>query len=60
MSDVSFTPAGPPETVLPDPEPSLLAALEAPGSFDEIAAAVGAHPADPLGWAALGLSLIHI
>ena len=54
MSDVSFTPAGPPETVLPDPEPSLLAALEAPGSFDEIAAAVGAHPADPLGWAALG------
>ncbi|HSJ34459.1 MAG TPA: DUF3151 family protein [Acidimicrobiia bacterium] len=54
MSDVSFTPSGPPETVLPDPAPSLISALDASGSRADIAAAVAAHPADPLGWATLG------
>ena len=54
MSDVSFTPSGPPETVLPDPEPSLVSALDASGSLAGTAAATAAHPGDPLGWAALG------
>jgi len=49
MTDVSFTPTGPPETILPDPDSELLAALD----FDP-PTAVARHPADPLGWAVLG------
>lgn len=48
MTDVSFT-AGPPETVLPDSDPTLVAGLD-----QDVAAAVSGHPDDPLGWAALG------
>lgn len=54
MSDVSFTSSGPPETVLPDPEPALVSALDASGSLAGAAAATAAHPADPLGRATLG------
>lgn len=53
MSDVTFTPSGPPDTVLPDPDPGLVEA-SASGDRDRVASAVAAHPADPLGWAALG------
>lgn len=54
MSDVSFTPTGPPETVLPDPDLELMERLSAASSLEEIALAAAAHPADPLAWAALG------
>lgn len=53
MSDVSFTPSGPPETILPDPDDALVSAVEGAG-FEEVAAAVAAHPAAPLAWAELG------
>lgn len=53
MSDVSFTPSGPPETILPDPDDSLVSALEGAGP-EEVAAAAAAHPAVPLAWAELG------
>lgn len=54
MSDVSFTPAGPPETILPDPDPDLVAALEVADDLTALATTAAAHPADPLGWAAVG------
>lgn len=53
MSDVSFTPSGPPETILPDPDDSLVSTLEGAGP-EEVATAAAAHPADPLAWAELG------
>lgn len=53
MSDVSFTPSGPPETILPDPDDSLVSALEGAGP-EEVASAAAAHPAVPLAWAELG------
>lgn len=49
MTDVSFTPTGLPETILPDPDPDLVSGLES-----DVAAAVARHPDDPLGWAVLG------
>lgn len=49
MTEVSFTPSGPTETVLPDPDPDLVAALDS-----DTAAGVARHPGDPLGWAVLG------
>lgn len=54
MSDVSFSASGPPETILPDPDPRLMAALDEATTATEVAAAVASHPADPFGWAALG------
>jgi len=54
MSDVNFTPAGPPEVVLPDPDPALVAALEATSDLDGKRAVAAAHPAEPLAWASLG------
>lgn len=51
MTDVSFTPSGPPTTILPDPPASLAAALIEGVDLDAI---VADHPADPLAWAALG------
>ena len=54
MSDVNFTPAGPPEVVLPDPDPALVAALEATSDLDGMRAVAAAHPAEPLAWASLG------
>jgi hypothetical protein len=53
MTDVSFTPQGLPDTVLPAPDPDLEAAVES-GDTARIEAAVTAHPSDPLSWAALG------
>lgn len=53
MNDVSFTPSGPPETILPDPDDSLVAALEDAGR-QEVASATAAYPAAPLAWAELG------
>lgn len=53
MSDVSFTSSRPPETVLPEPDPALIAALEGPTDGDEVATIASAHPADPLAWAHL-------
>jgi hypothetical protein len=54
----SFSPSGPPETVLPDPDPVLVANLElAAGSSaprEAVAAIVTHHPADSLAWATLG------
>ena len=49
MTNVSLTPAGPPETVLPEPDPDLASLLTT-----SVTAAVAAHPDDPLGWAELG------
>lgn len=49
MTNVSFTPAGPPETVLPAPAPGLVSLLAS-----DTPSAVAAHPEDPLGWADLG------
>lgn len=54
MSDVSFSASGPPETILPDPDPRLMAALDEATTATEVAAVVASHPADPFGWAALG------
>lgn len=53
MSDVTFTASGPPETILPDPDDSLLAALEGAGR-EQVASAAADHPAAPLAWAELG------
>ncbi|MGE3621775.1 MAG: DUF3151 family protein [Acidimicrobiia bacterium] len=60
MSDVSLSPAGPPETVL-DPEPAeALAALaaaeqvDAPGRRAAVAAVVARWPRFLAGWARLG------
>ena len=54
MSDVNFTPSGPPETILPDPDPALLAALGSTSDLYEMRALAAAHPADPFAWASLG------
>lgn len=54
MSDVHFTPSGPPETVLPEPDPALITSLGAATDIDELSAIAASHPADPLAWAALG------
>lgn len=54
MSDVSFSASGPPETILPDPDPRLMTAIDEASTPTELAAAVASHPADPSGWAALG------
>lgn len=54
MSEVSFTPSGPPETILPDPAPSLMADLETARSLDDVLSIATRHPADPLAWGALG------
>lgn len=54
MSDVNFSPSGPPETILPDPDPALVAALETTSDLDGMRALAAAHPAEPLAWASLG------
>ena len=53
MSDVSFSSSGPPDTVLPEPDPALVSALES-GDADRIRDVTAAHPAEPLAWAAIG------
>lgn len=53
MTDVSFTPSGPPETYLPHPPDSLVAGIDAARDDDQLALVVAAHPAQPLGWAEL-------
>jgi hypothetical protein len=53
--DVNLTPTGPPETVLPDPEPALIERIEDAGSsLAELSAIVADHPESLLAWAALG------
>lgn len=52
MSNVSFSSSGPPETVLPDPDPELVALVEsADADLTEVTAQ---FPESPLAWAALG------
>lgn len=60
MSQVQFTPSGPPETILP-PEPAELAnalahaaTLEGDAQRDAVAAAVVSAPRSSSAWAALG------
>jgi hypothetical protein len=53
MTDVSFSPEGPPDTVLPASDPDLVTAVES-GDTASIEAAVTSHPSDPLAWAAIG------
>lgn len=58
MSDVTFSPTGPPETVLPAPDPDvvdrLVAALDGPRPREAVAGVVADHPTLLAGWAALG------
>jgi len=58
MSDVSFSPHGPPETVLPDSAPSTVEALVAARADarprESVAAVVATHPTFLEGWATLG------
>jgi hypothetical protein len=54
MSDVTLSPSGPPETILPDPDPEVVAALERSTSRDALAAVVAARPTSLECWAALG------
>lgn len=55
MSDISLSPSGPPETILP-PDPSGLvdALAAAGGDRDAVAAVVVAYPRSSAAWAALG------
>lgn len=61
MSDlpVNLTPSGPPETVLPDPDPAaaddLAAAVAAPHPKEAIAAVVADHPRYLDAWSRLGM-----
>lgn len=58
MSDVTLTPSGPPETVLPDPDPALMAALDGAGRDPASVAEIVAHNPDSLdAWAAMGETL---
>ena len=53
--DVDLTPTGPPETVLPAPEPALLERVEASNSSVlELSSIVAEHPESLFAWAALG------
>ena len=54
MADVTLTPSGPPETVLPDPDPEVVAALERATNGGAVAAVVAARPTSLDAWAALG------
>lgn len=55
LMDVELTPSGPPETVLPEPEPDLLERIEAAGSsLSELSSVVAEHPESLFAWAALG------
>ena len=60
MSEVTLTPSGPPETVLPDEDPSVTSALDAalePGGADQrdaVAEVARAAPRSVLAWAHLG------
>lgn len=56
--DVNLSASGPPETILPDPHPRLLSALEKAGS-DPLAlrAVAAAHPTSSEAWAALGAAV---
>lgn len=53
MTDVSFSASGPSETVLPDPDPTLVAEVES-GDPDRVRSVATSHPASPLAWAGLG------
>lgn len=53
--DVNLTPTGPPETVLPEPDATLLERIETGGSsLTELSAIVAEHPESLFAWAALG------
>ena len=51
---VGLSTGGPPETVMPTPPESLLSALAAATTRDDVASAVGRFPTWSLAWAALG------
>ena len=57
MSDVSFSPDGPPETVLPDPTPELAHRLDQAQDTRALSAVVADHPTSPAGWAALAAAV---
>lgn len=54
MSDVTLSSSGPPETVLPDPDPQVIDDLDAAQSIEGLSAVAARHPASPFAWAALG------
>jgi hypothetical protein len=54
MPDVNFSPSGPPETVLPDPDPKVTAALRDAASVEACSAIVAQHPSSLMAWASLG------
>lgn len=54
MADVTLTPSGPSETVLPDPDPEVMAALGRATSREAVAAVAAARPTSLDAWAALG------
>lgn len=55
MAEVRLTPGGAPQTVLPDPPPEVLAALQTAGADrDKLVGVAAAHPELPHVWAALG------
>ncbi len=55
MSTVNLSASGPPETIIPDPNPALAQALAAAGTNrDAVAAVVASAPTFLDGWAMLG------
>jgi hypothetical protein len=54
MPDVNLTPSGPPETVLPDPDPEVVAALSRADGVADVAAVVAERPTFLEAWAELG------
>jgi hypothetical protein len=54
MSDVTLTPSGPPETVLPEADPMIVAALSAATTHEAVAGVVAGHPISLEAWATLG------
>ncbi|MDH4117447.1 MAG: DUF3151 domain-containing protein [Acidimicrobiia bacterium] len=57
MSDVTLTPSGPPETVLEDADPAILAAIAAADSAALRAEVVAGNPTSLEAWAALGAAV---
>jgi hypothetical protein len=58
MTDVTFTPEGPPETVLPGLAPDVALGLHQAAAMEDarraVAEVVAAHPDVPAAWATLG------
>jgi hypothetical protein len=54
MPDVNLSSSGPPDTVLPGPEPDVAQALDAARSIEDLAVVTARFPASLFAWAALG------